>query len=341
MQSTCQANRELLFNDRSRKSCWLPTDTSSPWGYCRHCSFTQKDSLIDQLLKNLVEGQEEMEMPTGKKEKLLSVVEAPWFQEHCAHPASKLRLYHLMHLLRIHNRTVYKRFLRNPALDVSFGRLIQTHRPSDSNLTSCHMICDLVGDNTNRIPRQCPNCLYILWSQNRDKRDYYMALTRYIESYQSKLYKFAGPNRVIKEYLRYTIPRINGNKNAAFNVILMMHVQNNEGNRTMQQKIEGFYHFLQDFLLEDRYSFAAIVSHDIEKLLHFCPDTFQQEELVAHVIQPLFLQWKTMMKARCDTYKEDLMIKTCHPSRLFKWIFDIEDLKDFEPYDEERDLVLS
>ena len=109
----------------------------------------------------------------------------------------------------------------------------------------------------------------------------------------------------------------------------------------MQQKIEGFYHFLQDFLLEDRYSFAAIVSHDIGKLLHFCPDTFQQEELVAHVIQPLFLQWKTMMKARCDTYKEDLMIKTCHPSRLFKWIFDIEDLKDFEPYDEERDLVLS
>lgn len=42
---------------------------------------------------------------------------------------------------------------------------------------------------------------------------------------------------------------------------------------------------------------------------------------------------KKFLRDRNSAWKEDLYIKTWHPRRLFPWCLDIEELKDFGPYD--------
>lgn len=334
-QPLCTANRELLFQDSRRKGCWLPGDDTSPWNYCRHCTFTQKDAIIEDAIKNIRNGRDDMLMPTGTKEKLLTVLHYPWFREHCAHPASRLRLYHLMMLMKQHNLRVYTTYLRDPGLSSSFLRIIQSHRPQDSNSSTCKVICDLVGSDLLRIPRQCPHCLYALWKRNRDNRQQYAALTSYLREYERKPYHYPHPHEILKDYIRYSVSQGDTNRQYALSA-LFVHFNR----RAPQEANERLYDFLQDFLLEDSRTFAAVLENNMDVLMNYCPQWLLQVEFLTGVIEPAREQWKQCMKVRCDTYKEELIMKTCHPRRLFNWIFDIEDLKDFEPYDEDRDLVL-
>ena len=49
---------------------------------------------------------------------------------------------------------------------------------------------------------------------------------------------------------------------------------------------------------------------------------------------------KKVLKQRCNIYKEDLMIKTWHTSRLFKWCFDLDELAEFPPLTDEDEAFL-
>lgn len=328
----CTANREHLFGDTRRKTCWLPSDDESPWHYCRHCTFTQKDKLFDTVLTHLRARTDEMEMPLGNKERLLTVIQYPWFRHHCAHPASRLRLYHLMMLLRTHNKQLYTTFLRDQTLVSSFLRILQSHRPCSDNLASCKLMCDLVRYEIQQIPRNCIVCLYHLLKQNRNNREYYAAFTSYMREYTQKPYHFPHPHDSMKEYIRLSIQNNDFNRQYAFSAMYEHFRKQNAATVDIR-----FYEFLQDFLLEDQSTFGALMNMNMEVLQDYKPEWLNEFEYQMYVIEPARLQWKPIMRARCDTYKEDLMIKACHPRRLFKWIFDIEDLKDFEPYDEERD----
>lgn len=334
-QPLCGADREELFQDTRRKRCWLPSDDSSPWNYCRHCTFTQKDKLIEEAIKSIKVGRDEMLLPTGIKEKLLTVLHTSWFRDHCAHPASRLRLYHLIILMKQQDLPMYQSYIRDPRLSSSFLRIIQTHRPQDTNAATCKVICDLVGDDRLRIPRQCPHCLYTLWKKDKDNREQYAALTSYLREYDRKPYHFPNPYEIMKDYIRYSVNVEDQNRQYALSAIFV-HLNR----RSQEEATERLYYFLQDFLLEDSITFAALLEKNMEVLMKYCPQWLLQVEFLTGVVEPAHQQWKQCMKARCDTYKEELMIKTCHPRRLFNWIFDIEDLKDFEPYDEARDLVL-
>lgn len=334
LQPLCGANREVLFQDSRRKLCWLPSDESSPWRYCRHCSFTQKEFLIEDVIKNIINERDEMLMPTGTKEKLLTLLLYPWFKEHCAHPTSRIRLYHLMIIMKKHNVSVYSNYLQDPTFSSTFLRIIQSHRPQDSNLSSCRVICDLVGKDRHRIPRECPICLTTLWKRDRTNREQYAALTNYLREYNRKSYHFPYPHEILKDYIRHSVSLGDTNRQYALSA---MFVHLNRQNP--HESNERMYDFLQDFLLEDSQTFAAVIEKNMEILMNYCPQWLLQVEFITGVVEPAHKQWKQSMKARCDAYKEELMIITCHPKRLFKWIFDIEDLKDFEPYDEERDLL--
>lgn len=334
-QPLCGADREQLFQDTRRKRCWLPSEPSSPWKYCRHCTFTQKDKLIEDAITHMIKGRDEMVLPTGTKEKLLTVLHTSWFREHCAHPASRLRLYHLMILMKKHNMPSYHEYIRDPALSSSFSRIIQTHRPQDTTPATCKVICDLVGNDRLRVPRQCPHCLYALWKKDRYNREQYAALTSYIRDYDRKSYHFPNPYEIMKDYIRHSVEVGDTNRQFALSALFV-----HWNRRSPQEATERLYYFLQDFLLEDSRTFAAILEKNMEVLMNYCPQWLLQIEFQTGVVEPAQQQWKQFMKVRCDTYKEDLMIKSCHPSRIFEWIFDIEDLKDFEPYDRARDLVL-
>ena len=330
-QPLCGANRETLFQDSRRKRCWLPSDDSSPWNYCRHCSFSQSDALIEAAITSIATETDELQMPTGTKEKLLTVLQYPWFRKHCAHPASRLRLYHLMLLIKqkqTHKQdtiSVYSSYLRDPELSSSFLHIIQHHRPQENNRIPCTLICDLIRKEHTRIPRQCPHCLYALWKRERANRELYASFTSYLKDYDRKSYHFPYPHEILKDYIRYSISI--GDLHHHYAVSAMFVSLNRRNPQTASQQL---YEFLQDILMEDSRTIASIVEKNMDVLMKYCPQWLLPIEFQTGVVEPANRQWKHYMKLRCDTYKEELMIKTCHPKRLFKWIFDIEELKDFD-----------
>lgn len=68
----------------------------------------------------------------------------------------------------------------------------------------------------------------------------------------------------------------------------------------------------------------------IEKILSGKISEENREFLQVWTGQPVNMAFlKRIQRSRMDTWKEELIIKTWHPSRLFTWCFDIEELKDF------------
>lgn len=74
----------------------------------------------------------------------------------------------------------------------------------------------------------------------------------------------------------------------------------------------------------------------IEKILTGRISESNREFLQLWTGQPVNLAFvKRIQRARMEAWKEDLIIKTWHPDRLFTWCFDIEELKDFDFPEEE------
>lgn len=63
-----------------------------------------------------------------------------------------------------------------------------------------------------------------------------------------------------------------------------------------------------------------------QKQNEFLPLPFRDDTVVSSFKQKI----KDHIKQKTDTYKEELVMRTWHPSRLFTWCFDIEELKDFD-----------
>jgi hypothetical protein len=51
-------------------------------------------------------------------------------------------------------------------------------------------------------------------------------------------------------------------------------------------------------------------------------------------LNPTF--YKAILKRRQNLYKEELIMKTWHPKRIFFWCFDLDDLADFGPIDHDQ-----
>ncbi len=58
----------------------------------------------------------------------------------------------------------------------------------------------------------------------------------------------------------------------------------------------------------------------------------------AIVVEDFYRQIKLSIKEKTDAYKEELIMKTWHPSRLFPWCFDIQELEDFGISSRDRSL---
>lgn len=330
--SCCSANREVLFNDSYRKVCWLPTYSESPWQYCRHCTFRQKDLLLDDVIQAIDQGRNEIMMPTRTKETISSILITLWFIHHCSEPTSQHRLYHLLRLMKKHNHISYTAYCHNPIFHPTFGKFIQSHKGHENNPASCHLICDLVSDTS---PRQCFLCLYKVWKQKKSNESY-NDLTSYLREYHRKPSQSSNPTEMLKEYIRYSISLEDSHHHYAFSAIYIYYsrLYTNQANQHM-------YDFLQYLLLEDSRTICYLVdpTTPITLLKIYSPKWFDRQEFNLQVVCQARTKWKQWIKARTNRYKEDLMIKTCHPKRLFTWILDIEELKDFDPFDL-NDLVI-
>jgi hypothetical protein len=92
-------------------------------------------------------------------------------------------------------------------------------------------------------------------------------------------------------------------------------------------------HMMRRFPLEDVKSFVLgffqqplLLSIFFEqKQNEFLPLPLRDERTV----QEFRREIKRSIKNKTDTYKEELMIRTWHPKRLFPWCLDIDELADF------------
>jgi hypothetical protein len=297
----------ILQEQNKTKDCWLPANPGSSLQLCRRCSFLRITTLLDTLTNEYWTGALHPE-----NEILLNDTE---FLQELLHPAREQALLNLLSALFQENKIQFKRVVEKlkekTVFSILLTKRIQTHVPGPR----CKMYQQFLDDpQAFQGQTLCWNCWScVTWCLKR-KHPYLLDI--FLKSFLSQLQK------------------------------LTFEVYTNNGPRT-------FVDFLVTlFLLEKNHIVRIFIDHcfhrfpleDFKSLLHFffqepcmlfvfyqnlqadyLPLPFRDEIVVKEFRKSI----KDAIKKKTDTYKEELVMRTWHPSRLFPWCLDIQELEEF------------
>ena len=289
------------------KNCWLPADTNSVFELCRRCHFDNITKVVDSLTFEYSHG---CSHPQNE-----SVLQNTSFLYELFHPAREQALLNLLSSLFHNKKDVFQdivlKLKEKSAFSILLTNRILVHHPG----TRCQLYRSFLKDTSlYKSEYLCWNCWEcIVWSlQQKEKRFHDIFIEQYL----------------------FHISRINA---TTFHTI---------GSHVLKEL------FLALYLLGEYLSIEVIMRHlfhelDLTTFKYFLTTVFQQAHIAETIFQekrnifiPLPLQEdvvinqlqknvKSFIKQRTDTFKEELMKRTWHPSRLFTWCFDLDDLTDF------------
>ena len=290
-----------------RRSCWLPADRSSKFQLCRRCHYHKATDLMDQLIAQYKDG-----TLHPSNEILLS---QSWFLEDMLHPGREQALLNLLTALFQGNRIMFSllldRLKQKSVFSILLTKRIQTHQPG----TRCCMYRQLFRTSelytSDTLPWNCWSCIAWIFSHQEIpkhtlvQRDYTWGLQRL----RHPLFLQTGPHcfvSLLSTFLR----------------------------KEMESEIRLFFlHMILEFPLEEVRSFVGLVAHDPLFLPLVFGGTFAcllpvplQDPSMQTAVRT---QVKQSLKRRLDPIKEQLVEKTWHPNRLFRWCLDLEELVEF------------
>jgi hypothetical protein len=279
------------------RPCWLPVNPTSPFQLCTRCDFYK----VEEVLKD----------PSSHSE----ILHSTSFCLLCLMPNHRNSL--LNALVNLHEKrfSLFVEFMKSLATEEFQNNLnhqIYTHFPSNRCSFYQYILKTRQLDRKEfyytDIPLNCWPCLAFI---HRQKECLWLdrALTRAILSN-----KLSCPER---------------SKDSILDVMTSMTVQGKahrarlifERFRSSLKNEQKAQTALIEFLTQP----AFISSLFLEASIDFVPYTWK-DKLTTNYLQKEGLK---AVRKRNWVFKEDLMIKTWHPDRLFSWCFDIEELKDF------------
>lgn len=290
---------KIIQEYNTSRQCWLPVNVNSPFSLCSRCDFQRIEELLmnPESLEPLLNNPKFIEL-LGKKEHETSILNALIILH-----SSNSPLFHFL------ISATEKR-----GLEFTLKHQIHTHTPSKR--------CDLyyysflrynVLNDTLRytdIPWKCWSCLAKVVRHRYFKPYWYRAFSNGLirnRIYQPEFHKTYLIDCMVSLHLI-------GKDHAAR--ILFDRYRNAVKNEDKAQT------FLQDFL-----SHPVMIDKLFTKTsLEFIPIAWQKDDF----IKRFHVAALKNVKARNYVFKEDLMIKTWAPHRLFAWCFDLDELKDFD-----------
>jgi hypothetical protein len=295
-----------IIEQNKTRSCWLVSDPSSPYRLCRRCHFQHITTTLDILTKDYQSGK--LHPPN---EILLTDLS---FLNELLHPAREQAFLNLLFSLFQNNKIqfslVVEKLKKFTVFAILLTKRIETHQPG----TRCKMYREFMQDEkvytSSTLCWNCWSC--ISWVLRGNNERLFRLYERTFGLYFSRL--------------TYEMFLQNGSR-CFIDIGVSLHLR-------------GFYHhlrilidhFLHAYPLEVVKSYVATLLQQ-PALLHL---TFEKKE---SEYVPLPLRDDTVLKEfrnlvrlsikkYTDTFKEELMMITCHPNRLLTWCLDIQDWKD-------------
>lgn len=299
--------RGVVQEVRGPKSCWLPAERGSQFQLCRRCHFNRVTQILDELTR-VYEGGEIH--PSNE-----ILFNDPSFLNELLHPAREQALMSLLASLFRKNQIQFSHVVSNLAEKSVFSILLTNRIVSHSPGTRCEMYRTLLrypslymGD---KVCSRCWSCLAWMAKQRGDR---FQSLLKggfglVLWKLGPTLYKDIGDAVFVDLCASFHV-RGNSHSLYLFLAQCLSHLP-----------FEEVLQFCR-ILVKDPSFFSVVLGGSLDDLF---PAPLRDKEVLKSLQQSVRLS----IKQKTDVYKEDLMIKTWHPSRLFSWCFDLDDLSDF------------
>ncbi len=306
----------VLQEQNQSRSCWLPASPTSQFQLCRRCHFHRITKSLDTLTHEYWQGRLHPE-----NEILLN---DSHFLHELLHPAREQALMNLLSALFKENKIQFHRLIdnlkRKSVFSILLTKRIQAHAPGPR----CAMYRQFLKDTElYKGMTLCWNCWScVVWTL-KQKNEYLMDLF-------TKSFLFQLQHLSLDVY-RANSPRVF--------VDFMVHLHLLQKEHILRIFLDHCFHA---FPLEDFKS--MLFSFFIEPCMLFLFfENLQGDYLPLPlrdqiVVDEFRRRIKQHIKQKTDTYKEELIIKTWHPSRLFPWCLDIVELEEFGVSSADRSL---
>lgn len=276
--------------------CWLPVNPSSPFQLCSRCDYYKTEEILKEVSSHT------------------EILTNPSFSALCSLPNHRVMLVNALVNLHEKKDPQFELFLKSVSTDHFLNDLnhqIYTHRPSNRCGFYQHILkTRQLGRKVlyTDIPLNCWSCLAFIHRQ-KDCLLLDRAFTKAILS--NKLRCSEESKQAVLDVM--TSMNLHGKDHKARLIF--------ERFRTALRDETKAQEALVEFLTQP----ALISSLFLEAYNEFVPYTWA-DKLTRSYLQKEALK---SIRKRNWVFKEDLMIKTWHPDRLFPWCLDIQELKDF------------
>ena len=295
---------KVVFEERE---CWLPASPSSPFQMCRRCHFYKITEILDGLTRDYGQGRLH-----PSQELLLNDTE---FLQELLHPAREQALLNLLGTLYRDNKVQFfhlvRKLERSTVFSILITKRVQTHVPGPR----CKMYREFLKEkhiyNSNDLCWNCWSC--IVWCLKLKDKD---LLHKFKKSYLSQLHRLT-----LDIY-------INTGSRVFLDCLVTLHLQGDD--HLVRIFIDHIFHrfpldIVKGILLLFFQENAMLDIFFYKKQNDFLPLPLRD----ATVVQEFYKEIKKSIKQKTDLYKEELVMRTWHPSRLFPWCLDIGELEDF------------
>lgn len=297
----------IIQEQNKQTECWLPASPLSSLHLCRRCHFHSITNVLDYLTNQYWQGELHPEY-----ELMLNDTD---FLNELLHPAREQALLNLLSALFLHNKIQFHRVLSKlkqyTVFPILLTKRIHNHAPG----IRCSMYREFLKDSSlYKAQSHCSQCWScITWGLKRGPP--------YLYDIFAKSFLYNLPRFTLDVY------RTNGSR--VF-VDFMITLQLLGKDHIVRIFLDHCFHV---FPLEDFKSLFMLFMKEPLMLPVFFEkkqDDFLplplRDEVVRNEFRNEIKQW---IKQKTDLYKEELVMRTWHPSRLFPWCLDIVELEEF------------
>jgi hypothetical protein len=299
------ANTIIEYNKKI--PCWLPTDPNSPFDLCTRCTYFKVEHVL-HIWK---------ETPLD-----ISILEKEKFQQECIKQDHIYTLLLLISSLSSKHYSLFEKvytiFIKYPSFQDKLNTESAKHLCSSNCSFYRHHLKQVTNVSSQFIcylPLNCWSCL--AWIVRKENcLGLYNAFIRCLLPSKGLFFNTLTDSSLIDIMISL---ELKGKGHASRILFERYRRYINDEKRAKET--------LHLFLSQP----AMIQSVFLEKKLDYYPSIWSQENY-QQVLQKDVLK---SVRKRNWVFKEELIMRTWAPHRLFRWCFDIENLKDFEnPFEE-------
>lgn len=281
-----------------KKSCWLPADHFERHGLCRRCLFYTYTEWLDGLRGD---------------HPYLAAIQDRSFLEACLHPGRQQSLLAtLTHLLRTdsHQFQIFlQRLQRLPEFPIVLSKHFDTHIGGPR----CHLYQTLLKQgilNPKSICKSCWNCISLCIRNARCMETFPLFFLQVLQTLTRATYLRMPP-----QHLNHCLEALYLQGKDHYCRLVLDHLA-----RILS--LEEQQEFAVQLLKKEPFIQKVFTG----TLIDLYPPSFLTEVFLQSLKQRIY----RAQKNRQDIFKEELMARTWHPSRLFTWCFDLDELKEFD-----------